>query len=230
MTPFVPHKPIVPGEYDYRYHTFSMVDFIEFWEYAFKKRRVGLILYPLVTLSLLLCYYQLVQLLSGNVLSMNSWMISLQTIVVFVMFFFGLSSLSGQYLRQFKTKLRPDIPEKELKRLIHDMIGKALEQGSVIITIILMTCVCVYMAAKGLAMSAIMAWVLVGGTGFNLLLLSFIIASMSKYNREFLRKAHIDEDYLRYTSLKNYKNIFLILGVVDLLVVTVLVANQLLGS
>jgi len=206
-----------------------MVDFIEFWEYAFKKRRISLVIYPIFSLSLILCYYQLVQFLSGNVLSMDSWMISVQTVILFAMFFYCVSSLSGHYMQQFKNNLRRDIPECELKRLIMDLIGKSLEIGSIMLTILLMSCVFVYAAAKHLAMPDLIVWALVGVTGLNILLLSFVIGSQGSASREFLRKAHIDEDNMRYTSIKNYKNIFLILGVVDLLVVSFLVVNQFLG-
>ena len=228
MTP-VPQKSVVADERLQQYNRFSFEDFAAFWKYAFQKRRIGLALYPAVCLILLLGYYQLVQYYTGNVLSVDALVVSVLTVGLFALFFIYLPSMPGEYQYRFNGKFREDLAPGEIRQLLMDLLAKSLEQASVILTVLLAACVAIYPAAKGLMLPDFWAWVLVGGTGINIYLLSLVIVSLGKFNREHLSKTFIVEEYQRYTSLDNYKKLLTILGIVDLVGIIILVATQLSG-
>ena len=228
MTP-VPQKSVVADERLQQYNRFSVEDFVAFWKYAFKKRRIGLFLYPAVCLTILLGYYQLVQYYTGNVLSVDALVVSVLTVGLFALFFIYLPSMPGEYQYRFNGKLREDLGPGEIKQLLMDLLAKSLEQASVIVTALLAACVAIYPAAKGLMLPDFWAWVIVGGTGINIYLLSLVIVSLGRYNRAHLGKIFVDDEYRRYTSFDNYKKLLTILGVVDLLGIIALVVTQLSG-
>lgn len=229
MTPLQPPEQIAPLENDNPYNSFSRADFIQFWTYACKNRRIGLIVYPVLSLTFLLCYFQLVQQFSGNVLGMDSLVISVLTVGLFTLFFIYLPSMPGEYMHRFKETLREDISKDQLKQQFLDSTAKSLEHISVILTVLFVSCVSVYAVAKGLEMSDFPAWVLVGGTGVNIYLVALVLVSLGKYNREHLGKTFIDKEYKRYTSFSNYKRLLTILGIADVLGIIVLVTTQFLS-
>lgn len=222
MTP-VPARPDMPDESLDQFNRFSIEDFIAFWTYAFKKRRISLVLYPAISLALLLGYYQVVQHLAGNVLSVDALIVSVLTVGLFALFFIYLPSMPGEYMHRFKETLRQDVSGDEIRRLFMDSIAKSLEQASIILTVILLVCVSIYWAAKSLALPDFWAWVLVIGAGINIYLVSLVLISMGKYNREHLGKTFVEKEYKRYTSFGNYKKLLAILGIADILGIVVIV-------
>jgi hypothetical protein len=167
--------------------------------------------------------------LTGNVLSVDALIVSVLTVGLFAMFFIYLPSMPREYQYRFKGKFREDIPVEEFRKLLMDLLAKSLEQASIILTVLLAACVSVYPAAKGMGLPDFWAWVIVGGTGINVYLVSLVIVSLGRYNREHLGKTFIDEEYKRYTSFGNYKPLLTILGIVDLLGIIVLVLTQFSG-
>lgn len=195
----------------------------------YKKGLKSIILYFLSFILIILLSIMLAQRLFGNIIGMDTWLILFLGLFMLPMFFFYIPSIPWSYEFQFKGKIKPDIPKDELEVLILESTRKSLELASVIIIVMCVLSILVYSAAKYLAISDIITLVLVVATAFNTFLISMVVVSLGGYNKDLLRTTFTEEEYKRYTRLSNYKRIFTLLVIFDVLIV-ILLLYSILGK
>jgi hypothetical protein len=213
-------SPIVPYENDDPYRSASLQESLAFWGYICKKRPASIILYVSSFVIFFLIIGQLARELSGGRFGGPFALIS--ALVILPMLFFYFPKMPALYKFQFKGKIRPDIKEEELTRLINEMIVRSLELASISIIAIGILCALVYSAAKYLALSDMVTLVLLAATVFNVFLVSLVAFSLGGYNKEFLRRTFTDEEYMRFSSPGSYKRIYAALAIFDAIIVLVL--------
>lgn len=206
-----------------------MPDIIRFWEYVWKKGRISLLLYPLIALLLLLGYYQAIQRLTGNVLSVDFTVAAVLTVGIYALFFLFLPAMPRDYRQRFKDKFRKDLSEEELRQQLMELIERSLKHISFILLVLLGACVTAYAIAQRLGLPESTSWVLVIGTGLNIYLVSLLLVSLGKDNKDHMRKTYVEAEYRRYASLENYRNVFLILAAIDIALAILLVMNLAFG-
>jgi len=145
------------------------------------------------------------------------------------MFILYSPTLPGLYRFQFQGKFRPDISEDTLHGLLMEMVGKSLEVVSMMIGLICAFCIVVYEAGKFLTLPDSITLTLLAITAVDTFLITLLFSTLGRYNRDFLRRTFSAEEYKRYTSLGNYRNMLIALFAINALVV-VLLSYYLLSS
>jgi hypothetical protein len=214
---------IVPYGDDSRPGSFSIGDTVAFWEHLYKKGQlIGVLIYILSALLFFTVLAYLVQGLFDKALGSYSIPLITFTLIIFMMFVFIFPSMPRLYRVQFKGKLRTDIPEEELNGLLIEMTGKSLELAAIIIDVICLLCIAIFEIAEFLSLPDTVTSILLAATALDTFLASLVLASIGRSNRYYARKIHIKEEYRRFTSLGNYKRIYAILIIVNVLAVTLL--------
>ena len=189
----------------------SVKEAMEFWTHMPKKGLIRIAFFLLSFVLFLFVSGQLILRLSNNSFDIGPSSYVLPGIVVLAMVFFYYPSLPGTYERQFKAKLRPDISKAELNVLLTDMLSKSLYLASIAIFLICILCVLAYALAGYPGLSNVTTSIMVVATMVNVFLISLVAGSLGGYNREFLRRTFIEEEYSRSTSIGSYKRIYALL-------------------
>ncbi len=214
---------IASYENDNPYKPASLKEALAFWKYICKKAPVSIILYFLSFVVLLVLFGWISQMLFGNIIHADISIALAAAPILLLTLFFSFPSLPRVYKFQFKGKMRPGIPEEELTEIILDMIRKSLELAAVVIITMGVLSVIVFSIAKFLGLPDVVTLVLVVATAFNTFLGSLVFFSLGKYNMDILKKIFVEEESRRYTSLGQYKRIFVILGIFDSMMLAFLV-------
>lgn len=216
--------PIMPGEGDTSYRPSSIREMVAFWKYLYKNGRlIRILLYIALSLLLLLLLTLLVQNTLDDVLGPHTFPIFVLPLLVLVMFILYSPTLPGLYRFQFQGKFRPDISEDALHGLLMEMVGKSLEVVSMMIGLICAFCIMVFEAGKFFSLPDSITLTLLAITVIDTFLITLLFTTLGRYNRDFLQRTFSAEEYKRYTSLGNYRNLLIGLIAINALGVVLLV-------
>jgi hypothetical protein len=215
--------PIMPGEGDTSYMPSSIRELMTFWKYLYKNgRMIRILIYIALSLLLLLLLTLLVQGTLDEVLGPNTFPVFVLPLLVLVMFILYSPTLPRLYRYQFQGKFRPEITEDALHGLLMELVGKSLEMVSMMIGLICAFCIVVFEAGKFFSLPDNIMLTLLAITAIDTFLTTLLFSTLGRYNRDFLSRTFSEEEYKRYTSLGNYRNLLIALFAINVLAVILL--------